>query len=298
MDDKALELRMILIIYLSFIISIAYEMWHWRRRGRTDKYVTKDSLANYALLAMQVFLGEIGKVLFIIICLDWVRAHGIHLLGTGWLSAAIAFLGVDLGYYWFHRMSHRSRFLWAIHVSHHSSELMNFSTALRQPPLEHLLDWLWFVGLAWLGIPAKMILLMYGLNLTYQFFIHTELVYKLPRWIELIFNTPSHHRVHHGKNPEYIDMNYAGVFIIWDRLFGSFVEEQAPVRYGILHPVHSYNPFYVGFHLWADIWRDLKQPAALWIKFKQIFAPPGWAEEYRLGQQAGAPAFTEAQKGV
>ena len=287
MDDKVLELKTTIVIYLAFILSIAFEMWYWRRHGRSDKYLLKDSLVNYALLAMQVFLGEFGKVLFIVTCLDWVRAHGVQVLGDNWYSAVIAFLGVDLGFYWFHRMSHRSRVLWAMHVTHHSSELMNFSVALRQPPLEHLIDWFWFIGLSWLGIPAKTILLMYGLNLTYQFFIHTELVYKLPRWIEYIFNTPSHHRAHHGKNPEYLDLNYGGVFIFWDRLFGTFVEEQAPVKYGILHPIHSYNPFYVGFHLWADIWRDLRQPGSLWVKFKQVFAPPGWAEEHRL-QQAKA----------
>ncbi len=281
MDDKSAELKTTLVIYLVFALSIAYEMWHWRRRGRSDKYDLKDSLANYALLAMQVLLGELGKILFIVTCLDWVRAHGVNLLGENWYSAVIAFLGVDLAYYWFHRMSHRSRWLWAIHVSHHSSELMNFSTALRQPPLEHLIDWLWFIGLSWLGIPAKTILLMYGLNLTYQFFIHTELVNKLPRWIEYILNTPSHHRVHHGRNAEYIDMNYGGVFIIWDRLFGSFIEERAPVEYGILKPIHSTNPFYVGFHLWSDIWRDLKRPASFVTKFKLFFAPPGWAESYR-----------------
>lgn len=295
MDDKALELKTTLVIYLAFVLSIAFEMWFWRRRGQREKYDTRDSLVNYALLAMQVFLGEVGKVLFIVMCLDWVRAHGVGWLGENWYSAVIAFFGVDLGYYWFHRMSHRSRFLWAMHVTHHSSELMNFSTALRQPVLEHLVDWVWFLGLAWLGIPAKTILLMYGLNLTYQFFIHTELVYKLPRWIEFIFNTPSHHRVHHGTNPEYIDVNYGGVFIFWDRLFGSFVEERAPVRYGILHPIHSYNPFYVGFHLWADIWRDVRQPSSFWIKLKHIFAPPGWADEYRAQQlQAQPPAHTSS----
>ncbi len=281
MDDKTAELKTTLVIYLAFAVSIAFEMWFWRRRGRSDKYDLKDSLANYVLLAMQVLLGELGKILFIVTCLDWVSAHGVKLLGENWYSAVFAFLGVDLFYYWFHRMSHRSRWLWAIHVSHHSSELMNFSTALRQPPLEHLIDWLWFVGLSWLGIPAKTILLMYGLNLTYQFFIHTELVNKLPRWIEYILNTPSHHRVHHGKNAEYIDMNYGGVFIIWDRLFGSFIEERAPVEYGILKPIHSTNPFYVGFHLWADIWRDLKRPASVVTRLKLFFAPPGWAESYR-----------------
>lgn len=279
------ELGLTIIIYISFVISIAFEWLYWRRKGIRTKYDAGDSFANYVLLLLTVAITELAKPLFIVTGLGWFYQHGLQLMPNTWWSFGLAFLGVDLGYYWFHRASHRSRFLWAIHVSHHSSEKLNLSVALRQPPLEHLLDWFWFVWLALLGFSPKLILTIYGLNLTYQFFIHTELVYKLPRWVEYIFNTPSHHRVHHGKNAEYIDMNYGGVFIIWDRLFGSFIEEKAPVQYGILHPIHSYNPFYIGFHLWADIWRDLRQPGSLWVKFKQVFAPPGWAEEYRAEQQ-------------
>ncbi|HMZ20440.1 MAG TPA: sterol desaturase family protein, partial [Blastocatellia bacterium] len=120
---------------------------------------------------------------------------------------------------------------------------------------------------------------MYAFNLFYQFFIHTEMVNKLPRPLEAILNTPSHHRVHHGVNPEYVDKNYAGVLIIWDRLFNSFEPEIAPVNYGVLHPVTSRNPFFIAFHLWADIARDLFRPSSLTTKFKLIFAPPGWADE-------------------
>lgn len=232
---------------------------------------------------MQVVFDAIGKALFVILALEWVRKHGLQFITAEtemtWWGVAICFLGVDLGFYWFHRASHRVRALWAIHVTHHSSELMNFSVALRQPVLEHLIDWLWFVPLAFVGFSAKLILLCYGFNLIYQFFIHTELVRKLPRWIEFVFNTPSHHRAHHGRNAEYIDMNYAGVFIFWDRIFGSFVEEKARVQYGILHPVHSYNPLYLAFHLWADIWRDVRRASSLWLKIKLIFAPPGFADE-------------------
>jgi len=270
-----------------FAISIKLEQWYWRRRG-AQKYERHDSRANYALVAMQFAFGVAGKALFIVVALDWIRRHGLHLAPDAWWAGVILFLGVDLGYYWFHRLSHRVRFLWAIHESHHSSERMNFSVALRQPPLEPWFDWPFFIALAWVGFSASAILTMYGFNLLYQFFIHTEMVGKLPRWMEAVFNTPSHHRVHHGVNPEYIDRNYGGVLIVWDKWFGSFEPEIAPVRYGVLHPVASRNPFYIAFHLWADITRDVRTPAPLATRLKLIFAPPGWAEEQRARQHAEA----------
>ncbi|HWQ31538.1 MAG TPA: sterol desaturase family protein [Blastocatellia bacterium] len=277
-----------LVAFVIFGLSILLEWSYWHRRGER-KFILADSLANVALVLMQLILDALGKALFVVFALEWVRQRGLQLVPETWWAMALLFVGVDLGYYWFHRASHRVRLLWAIHVTHHSSELMNFTTALRQPPLEHLIDWLWFVPLAWIGFSPKLILLTYGFNLIYQFFIHTELVNQFPRWIEYVFNTPSHHRVHHGTNQEYLDMNYAGVFIIWDRLFGTFIAEKAPVRYGILHPVSSYNPFYVGFHLWADIFRDVMKPGSLWIRLKHILAPPGWPDEHRA-QQAKAAA--------
>ncbi len=281
--DK-IESTIAAIAFAAFITSTILEWLYWRRKGER-KYYWPDTMANYVLVFMQVIFDTLGKALFVIFSLMWIQQHGLQLISdqqqTQWWAITLCFLGVDLGFYWFHRASHRSRILWALHVTHHSSELMNFSTALRQPVLEHLVDWLWFVPLAWIGFSPKLILLCYGFNLIYQFFIHTEIVYKFPRWVEWIFNTPSHHRAHHGKNLQYIDTNYAGVFIFWDRLFGSFVEEKEPVQYGILHPVNSYNPFYLAFHLWADIARDVIKPDSLWVKLKYIFAPPGWPEEYQ-----------------
>jgi sterol desaturase/sphingolipid hydroxylase (fatty acid hydroxylase superfamily) len=268
------------VAFSTFAVFILVEWLVWRWRG-VRKYDAKDSLANYSLVAMQFWLGVAGKALFIVTALNWVQQRGLKLVPETWWAGVILFLGVDLGYYWFHRLSHRVRFLWAIHESHHSSELMNFSVALRQPPLEPWVDWPFFIALAWVGFSAHAILTMYAFNLFYQFFIHTELIGKLPRWVEWWLNTPSHHRVHHGTNPEYIDRNYGGVLVIWDRLFGSFEPEIAPVKYGVLHPVTSHNPFFVGFHLWADIVRDVLQPSSLVTKLKMIFAPPGWADEHR-----------------
>ena len=263
-----------------FAVFIGLEKFYWNRKG-VEKFQTRDSIANYSLVAMQLFFGVTGKILFIVTALDWIWSKGLKLVPATWWSGVLLFLGVDLGYYWFHRLSHRSRFLWAIHESHHSSELMNPSVALRQPPLAPWVDWLFFIGLAWVGSSAKAILTMYAFNLFYQFFIHTEIIGKLPKWIELVFNTPSHHRVHHGTNPQYIDRNYAGVLIIWDRMFGSFELEREQVRYGVTHPVSSFNPFFVGFHLWKDIFRDVVSAGFFTDKLKMIFAPPGWADDYR-----------------
>lgn len=273
--------------FSTFAVFILLEWLYWRWKG-VRKFETSDSLANYALVLMQFWLGVIGKALFIVTALDWIQARGLRLMPDAWWAGVILFLGVDFGYYWFHRSSHRVRFLWAIHEAHHSSKRMNFSVALRQPPLEPWFDWPFFILMAWLGFSAHAILTMYAFNLFYQFFIHTEMVNKLPRPLEAILNTPSHHRVHHGVNPEYIDKNYAGVLIIWDRLFNSFEPERAPVNYGVLHPVTSRNPFFIAFHLWADIARDLFRPSSWTTKLKLIFAPPGWADEVRASTASGS----------
>ncbi|MBK8313024.1 MAG: sterol desaturase family protein [Acidobacteria bacterium] len=216
-----------------FAVFIGLEKLYWGRKG-LEKFQTRDSITNYSLVAMQLFFGVTGKILFIVTALDWIWSKGLKLVPATWWSGVLLFLGVDLGYYWFHRLSHRSRFLWAIHESHHSSELMNLSVALRQPPLEPWVDWLFFIGLAWVGFPAKAILTMYAFNLFYQFFIHTEIIGKLPKWIELVFNTPSPHRVHHGTNPQYIDRNYAG-FDYLGSMFGSFELKES--RCGMESPI-------------------------------------------------------------
>jgi len=266
--------------FCAFALFVALEWLYWRRKG-TRKFDGRDTLANYGLLIMQILVGIFAKILFINYALDWFRDRGPKLMPDSWWAWIILFLGVDLAFYLFHRASHRVRFLWAIHESHHSSELMNLSVALRQPPLEPIVDWPFFILLAWIGFSSKAILTMYAFNLFYQFFIHTEIVGRLPRLIETVFNTPSHHRVHHGTNPEYIDRNYGGVLIIWDRIFGSFTEERSPARYGVLHPVKSFNPIFVGFHIWLDILRDAWEAKRWGAKLNMIFAPPGWADEYR-----------------
>ncbi|MFJ3714955.1 sterol desaturase family protein [Streptomyces sp. NPDC090057] len=188
----------------------------------------------------------------------------------------VLFFADDLAYYAFHRAHHRVRVLWASHVVHHSSVRFNLSTALRQSwtPMTGLPFWL---PLALLGIPPWMILLQQAFSLVYQFFLHTERVDRLWRPVELVFNTPSHHRVHHGSNNEYLDRNYGGVLIVWDRLFGTFEPEGARAVYGLTKNIGTYNPVRVAFHEYTAAWRDVRAARNWRQRAGYLFGPPGWS---------------------
>ena len=195
------------------------------------------------------------------------------------LSWSAVFVLVDLAYYWSHRLSHRINLLWAGHVVHHSSEEYNLAVALRQSSLHGLFTWIFYLPLALVGIPWEMFTACYALNLVYQFWIHTRAVGILSPAAEWILNTPSHHRVHHGINPEYLDRNYAGVFIVWDRLFGSFQPEEDEPVYGITKPLRSWNPLWANVHVFWDIFRDLLDAEGWRHRAMILFGPPGWRPE-------------------
>ncbi|MGH8795055.1 MAG: sterol desaturase family protein, partial [Stackebrandtia sp.] len=197
--------------------------------------------------------------------------------GSVWVWVAL-FFADDLAYYWFHRCHHRIRLLWASHVVHHSSQYFNLTTALRQSwtPMGGLPFWL---PLALLGFPPWMILLQQSISLTYQFFIHTERVGVLPKPIELIFNTPSHHRVHHGSDDIYLDKNYAGILIVWDRLWGTFEAESKRVTYGLTENIRTFNPLRVAFHEYAAVWRDVTTARSWRERAGFVFGPPGWGKQ-------------------
>lgn len=197
---------------------------------------------------------------------------------------AVLFVLDDFTYYLFHRISHRCRFWWAAHVNHHSSREYNWSTAVRQPWTGVVVGtWMPWIPLAWLGFPPEMILAQQGFNLFYQFWIHTEAVRRLPAWFEYLFNTPSHHRVHHAANPRYLDRNYAGVLMVWDRLFGSFEAERDDERpdYGLVNNIATCNPLRIAFHEWAALGRDLLRAASLREAIGVTFGPPGWRADGR-----------------
>ncbi len=246
------------------------------RREKRDVigYERQDTKASILMgLGSLFFTGLINISVFALA--KWLYGHRVVTLGTGVLGWAIALLGWDFSFYWFHRAEHRIRILWACHVNHHSSEHYNLSTALRQPwtPWPALL---FYPPWALLGVDPALIMISGGINLVYQYWIHTEAITKLPRWFEFIFNTPSHHRVHHGSNEEYLDMNYAGALIIWDRLFGTFTEEKARVRFGLTKNINSFSILTILLHEYRAVFRNVARANGIREKLGVMLHGPEW----------------------
>lgn len=198
-------------------------------------------------------------------------------LGRKPAAVAAALVGWDLIYYWNHRFMHSARYLWAIHVVHHSSERYNLSTALRQPVAEALGTFVPYGGLGLLGVQPELIATARGVNLLYQYWIHTDTIRGLGR-LEAVLNSPSHHRVHHGTNPQYLDKNHGGILIVWDRLFGTFQREEEPVVYGLTKNIDTFNPLRIATHEHLDIVRDLAGSTTWRERFSFVFLGPGWAD--------------------
>jgi sterol desaturase/sphingolipid hydroxylase (fatty acid hydroxylase superfamily) len=197
-------------------------------------------------------------------------------LGHGWVAWVVAMVGVDFVYYWDHRMGHEVRLLWSSHVVHHSSQRYNYSTALRQTWTGFYV-FIFFIPVVLVGVPVEVALAAYSVNLLYQFWIHTERIDKMWGWFEYVFNTPSHHRVHHGSQSQYLDRNYGGVLIIWDRMFKSFEPEGERVVYGLTKNIETHNPLKVATHELVAIARDVRSARSWRDKAGYVFRGPGWA---------------------
>jgi sterol desaturase/sphingolipid hydroxylase (fatty acid hydroxylase superfamily) len=269
--------KQVLLIGMSpiFVIAFLIELQVMRGRGRSEQFYWKDIAANLSLgLSYQVF-ELIAHALFVGVAVTWIYEHRLFDVPVnGWTILPI-FVAVEFCYYWFHRGSHRIRWFWSAHVVHHSGERMNFTTAMRQSLLYSITGWwLFFMPLVVLGVPPAVVFFLYAVDLSYQYFVHTESVGKLPSWYEYWFDTPSNHRVHHGRNSQYIDKNYGGVLICFDRWFGTFEPEGEKVEYGIPKQVKSYNFLVLNFHEFADMWRDVFKRGSLWARIKHLWAPP------------------------
>jgi sterol desaturase/sphingolipid hydroxylase (fatty acid hydroxylase superfamily) len=190
----------------------------------------------------------------------------------------LLFFADDLSYYVMHRTSHECRFFWASHVVHHSSQRFNLATALRQTWTGSFFTFIFWLWLPLVGFAPIMVMTMQAISLLYQFWVHTELVRNMGP-LEWIFNTPSHHRVHHASNGRYLDRNHAGMLIIWDRIFGSFEQERERCVYGLTRNLNSYNPVRIAFHEWLDIWRDVKAARDWRSRWMYAFGPPGWRHD-------------------
>lgn len=245
--------------------------------------VLGDAFANFGTLAMFYAVGYVLVGAAYVAGFYWfyLNLSITQLPINGWVILTCVLLA-DLAYYWEHRFMHRCGIGWATHTVHHSSPYFNISVAYRFGPLDGIMPFFFHLPLAILGFNPIVIIAAEGFVQLYQTLLHTEVVKKFPRPIEWLLNTPSHHRVHHGSNPEYIDKNYAGIFIIWDKLFGTFAEEKAKVTYGITVPVDSINPVKVFFIGLTRLAKQVKKADGLINKLGVIAMPPGWSPKPKL----------------
>jgi len=262
-----------------FFLLIGIEILAARRQHR-KLYRLNDALNDLSCGILQQVLGAFTKVIVFGVYVALYEYRHLLEIGHGSAAAWVAcFLGVDLAYYWFHRISHESNLPWGAHIVHHQSEEYNLAVALRQGAFQPLFSWIFYLPLAWLGFPPLMFLTCSSFNTLYQFWIHTRTIGKLGV-LEWFLNTPSHHRVHHGCNDKYLDKNYAGVFIIWDRMFGSFQAEEEEPTYGITKPLRSWNPLWANVHYYADLWRLARRAPSWREKLKVWLMPPAWKPEW------------------
>ena len=256
-------------IFVSFIV---YEYIKHRKF-----YDIKDSLANTVLALLHQGADAIA-LLLLMPFFYWLHQFALFDISLNALTVFIAFLLQDFLYYWFHKASHHIHWLWAAHVVHHSSTKMNFSTAFRQSLMYPVAGmWLFWLPMILVGFDPITVFTVVALNLAYQFFVHTQIFYKFGR-LEKIFNTPSNHRVHHSTNKAYVDKNFAGVLVIWDKIFGTYVEENpdknGPCKFGIIGQIKSNNPFYISFHQWVHMFKLANAAKGVKAKLQVFFSYP------------------------
>jgi len=258
-----------------FWLFIGYEFFKYR-----ENYKLKDSAANTVL----ALLHQGTDAIALAILMPWfyvLYEYRFWDIEVSFVTMFVAFLLQDFLYYWFHRASHNIHWMWAAHVAHHSSTHMNYSTAFRQSLMYPIAGmWVFWTPVILIGYDPKVVFAVVALNLAFQFFVHTKIVGKLGL-VEKLFNTPSHHRVHHAINPKYIDRNYAGVLIIWDKLFGTYVEEdeQVPCEFGIVGQLNSDNPIKISFHQWVHLFKQTKRATSWRARYKALFGYPTSSEQ-------------------
>jgi sterol desaturase/sphingolipid hydroxylase (fatty acid hydroxylase superfamily) len=271
-----------------FFLLIAVELVAARLLEK-DVYRLSDSVSDLSCGILDQVVGVFLKTALFagyVSVYDHLRIFSVsNQSAVAWVAC---FLGVDLFYYCSHRFSHEVNAGWATHIVHHQSEELNLAVALRQSAFGQIYTWVFYLPLALLGFPPLMFLTLNAVNTLYQFWVHTRLVGKLGP-IEWVFNTPSHHRVHHARNPQYIDKNHAGTLIVWDRLFGTFAEEKEECVYGITTPLRSWNPLWANFHYWVELASKARQTRKLGDAFRMFTKEPGWQPD-DLGGFVPAPA--------
>ncbi len=267
-----------------FVLFLGLEWLSFRHAADEDGglvgYERRDTNTSLRMGAGSVVIGVFWGIVVLAAYAGLYQLTPLRVPTDQWWAYVALFLCDDLAFYWYHRVSHEVRVFWASHVVHHSSTHFNLSTALRQPwvPLTTLPFW---APLALAGFPPWMIFGMQSVSLIYQFGLHTERIGRLPAPIEFLFNTPSHHRVHHGSQEQYLDKNYGGILIVWDRLFGTFAGERERVVYGLTTNIGTYNVLRVAFGEYAAIWRDVRAARSWRERAGYVFGGPGWTPRQR-----------------
>ncbi len=270
-----MDLNPVILSIPVFFILIGMEIGYGYFKNR-KLYRLNDAVTNISCGIVEQLTGVFAKV-FTIAAYAFVFNHfALFELSNAWYWIVLCFIGVDFFYYWAHRTSHEVNLFWLGHVVHHQSEDYNLSVALRQSVFQKMFTFYFYFPLAILGFKTEWFLLVSAINLLYQFWIHTEVIDKMPRWFSAVFNTPSHHRVHHGRNPKYIDRNHAGSLIIWDKMFGTFQKEEEHPTYGITTPINSWNPLMANIQPFILLFKELRTIPGFWNKVRFTFAKPGW----------------------
>jgi sterol desaturase/sphingolipid hydroxylase (fatty acid hydroxylase superfamily) len=247
---------------------------------KLEDYEFKDAGTSILMGLGNVAIGLFTKG--VVLSLFYLIYNFYHLFEISfvWWAWVLLLFAEDFCYYWFHRISHESRLFWASHVVHHSSKEYNLSTALRQTWSGSFYTFIFWFPLILIGFHPVLVLVQMSISLIYQYWIHTELIHKMPKWFEAIFNTPSHHRVHHATNPQYLDRNHAGIFIIWDKLFSTFEPEVEKPIYGLVTNIETYNPLKIAFIEWYNLLTDFfTSKTSIINKFKYLIKPPGWKHD-------------------
>jgi len=286
-------IKLYMLVFPAFIALIAAEAAYFRWVLHKD-YGWRATLSNVV-----VALGRLATegALAAVVLAVYFTAYSLRPFDIpmdNWISWVALFFAVDFAYYWLHRMSHEIRWMWAQHAVHHSARQLTLSVAYRLGWTSLVAGpWLFLVPVCWIGFDPLSVGLMFAANLIYQFWLHTETVPRLGV-LEAVFNTPSHHRVHHGVNPEYLDRNYGGVLIVWDRLFGTFAQESAgtDIEYGLVHQIDTLNPLKIVLSEWVSLFRDLRSARNLREAAGYAFGKPGWAPDRRSGSSTATGVRT------
>lgn len=273
----AMDLPPIIVYATPVMIGLVLLEWGLSLYQNRKIYDTKDTLAATAIGVGNLVISALIKVTTFGIIIYFYNLAPWRIPPTWW-SYILCIIWIDFWRYVAHRVAHENRFWWATHVTHHNSEMYNWSVSFRLGWTQHI-KIIFFIPVALTGFHPVVFFIAHQIEVLYQFWIHTEYIRKLPKPIEYIFVTPSHHRVHHARNGKYLDRNYGSTLVIWDRIFGTFQPEEEQPEYGITKPVNSYNPVYLNFHEWIDIYRDVRQSRSLREAYSMIFVRPSRLEE-------------------